>query len=176
MQKSLKSIVTPYGLYMGLALTFITVIGYAFNLELFTKWWLNIINLLVVLLFAVLAVKEAKKYKEVYFSFKQAFSAYFIPVAIGTLISTVVSLLIFNVIDPEAAQQLQEISVEMTRNMMEKFGVPESDIENAVAEMSKENPYSLKNYLMGYIFWLAFYAVVGLIVALIFREKNPNAV
>jgi hypothetical protein len=176
MEKSLKSIATPYGVYAGLALSLITVIAYAFNLELFTKWWLGVSNFLLVLVIAILAVRAAKKFKiQEFFSFKEAFTAYFITVALGLLIATLVSILIFNFIDPEASKAVIELTAETTRKMMENFNVPNADIESAIAEIKESNQFSLLNQLKTYVFQLSFFSAIGLIVALVFREKNPNA-
>lgn len=176
MEKSLKSIATPYGVYAGIALSLITVLAYAFNLELFTKWWLGVANLILLLVIAILAVKACKKFKtKDYFSFKEAFTAYFITAALGLLIATVVSIIIFNAIDPEASKIVNDLTADTTRNMMEKFNLPKADIENAVADIKNSNQFSLLNQLKSYIFQLAFFSAIGLIVALVFREKNPNA-
>lgn len=176
MEKSLKSIATPYGVYAGIALSLITVLAYVFNLELFTKWWLGVANLLLLLVIAILAVRACKKFKtKDYFSFKEAFTAYFITAALGLLIATVVSIIIFNAIDPEASKIVNDLTADTTRNMMEKFNVPQADIENAVAEIKNSNQFSLLNQLKSYIFQLAFFSAIGLLVALVFREKNPKA-
>lgn len=174
MQKSIKSIGTSYGLYLGLILSVIFVLIYAFHLELFTKWWLNILNFIVVIVISILAVTQAKKLNTTYFSFKEAFSTYFITVAIGLIISSAVGLLIFNVVDPGAAEQVSEMVAETMREMLEKFGTPQEDIDKALAEMEAGDQFSPVNYLKGLAFQLAFYAVIGLIIALIFREKNPD--
>lgn len=176
MDKSIKTIVVPYGVYLGLALSLVTVLAYAMNLELFTKWWFAIISFVIVLVIAILAVKNAKRLVPGFMSFKEAFSAYFIPIAIGTFISGIVSFLLFNLVDPTAAQTVMEYTVDMTRSMLENFGAPESEIEKAITEMESDNQFSLLNHLKGYAFSLIFYALIGLVIALIFREKDPNAV
>ena len=175
MEKSLKSASVPYGVYAGLALSFITVLAYVFNLELFTKWWLGVSNFLIVLVLAILAVRAAKKISTAdYFSFKNAFTAYFIVPAIGLLIAVLVSILIFNVIDPGASKTVTEMTVEVTRGMMENFNVPQSEIDKAIADIQASNQFSFLNQLKAYVFQLAFFSAIGLIVALVFREKNPN--
>lgn len=174
MENSIKSTGTTYGVYLGIILSLITVVVYAIDLAIFAEWWYGILNFLVLLVISIMAVIKAKSLKSNYFTFREAFSAYFITVVIGTLISSAVSLLLFNVIDPQAAEQLMELTVEATRNMMERFGVPQADIQEAITEMEGENQFSPGNYLTGYIFSLAIYAVIGLIIGLIFKEKNPQ--
>lgn len=175
MEKSIKSSAIPYGVYLGIVLVFITVFAYAIDLDIFTRWWFNIINFIAVLVIAVLAVTKTKQTKQDGFSFKEAFTSYFITVVIGTFISSIINLLLFNLIDPEAAGYIMEKTIEMTREMLEKFGTPREEIEKAVSELSGENQFSPANYARGYVFYLGFYALIGLIVALIFRDKNTNS-
>ncbi len=175
MKNSVKAVVAPYGIYLGIALSLITVLAYVFNLDLFTKWWLGIINLLLVIIIAIFAVRKAKQLSTTdYFSFKSAFSAYFIPVAIGLFIATLVSVLLFNIIDPGAADAVKEKTIEVARNMMEKFGAPESEVNKAIAKMDESSQFSVMNLLKAYVYQLAFHAVIALIIALIFREKDPS--
>ena len=175
MKNSPKSIGLSYGLYLGIFLILLSTVAYAFNLALLTKWWYGIIGLVVLLTISVLGVRKAKK--EIsgdYFSFKNAYTTYFLIVLIGTLMATLYSILLFVVIDPEAAETVTELTMEAPRNMMEGFGAPEASIDEALAGMENNNQFTVKNQLKNFAIGLGFYLVVGLIVALIFREKDPN--
>ena len=83
-------------------------------------------------------------------------------------------MILFNVIDPQAAETLTELTIESTRKMMEGFGAPEAQINETLQQMQDENQFSILNQLKGYGFQLILYALIGLIVALIFREKEPT--
>ena len=176
MEKPAKKISTSYGVYLGIALILIVVLAYAFDLSLFTKWWFGIGLLAFVIIMASMATSKAKKISASLFTFKDAYGAYFLTVFIGTLISLLFGVILFNVIDPQAAETLTELTIESSRKMMESFGAPESQIDAALQEMQENNQYSLMNQLKGYGFQLILYAIIGLIVALIFREKEPTNV
>lgn len=176
MEHIYKKSAISYGLTLGMVSALITVLIYALNLSLFTKWYIGIITFLVALIFGILSAKKTKELVEDYTSFKQAFSGYFITIAIGLAISTAVSILLFNVVDPEAALIVQEEIITATEKMMQNFGAPQESIDISLAEMENSNQFGLVNQLKGYVFSLAFYAVIGLIVALIFREKDPTKV
>ncbi|WBL27152.1 DUF4199 domain-containing protein [Zunongwangia sp. HGR-M22] len=172
---STKSVATPFGIYLGILLSLITVLAYAFNLELFTSWYLGVFNFIIIIAFLVLSeFKSRKAVADPAFSFKDAFIAAFIPIAIGLLISTIVSIIIFNFVDPEAAQTVVELTAEMTRKMMEGFGLPEAEVDKVVAEVMNTNQFTPLNQLKTYVFQLAFWAAIGLILALIFRKKDPQ--
>lgn len=122
-----------------------------------------------------MAVRSAKKVIVGFMSFKEAFTAYFITIVVGTLISTIVGIILFNFVDPETAEFINEQMVQMQSEMMASFGAPQEQIDKVVAELEKENQFAITSYLKSYFTQLAIYAVIGLIIALIFREKDPQA-
>ncbi len=174
MEKPIKSIASTYGIYLGIILSLFTVIAYAIDLTLFTKWWFGILSILILIVVSIIAIRATKKQVSEVYTFKNAFTTYFITILIGTLISTVVSILIFNFIDPEAADTVKELTIDATRGMMEKFGAAESDINEALVKMEEDDQFSMINQLKRFVFSLAFLSVIGLIIALIFREKDPS--
>lgn len=175
MEKSIKSVSINYGIYLGIILSAATVIAYAINLELFTKWWFGIILLVVIISVGIVSTAKAKSLGKGFISFKEAFSAFFIPIAVGVLISSLVSVVLFNFVDPEAAEMVKEQTIENSVKMMEGFGAPQTAIDEAVAEMQNTNQFSIVSLLKSYAWQMLFYAVVGLIVGAIMKRKDPNA-
>lgn len=176
MEKSIKSVATTYGIYLAVLLVIFTVLAYVFDLSLFSKWWFGVSLLVLIIVLGVISVSKAKKVSTQLFTFKTAFSAYFLTVFLGTFISVLFSILLFNVIDTEASQVILENTMESTRGMLEKFGTPKTEIDKALAEMQEQDNYGALAQLKGYAFQLVFFAVIGLIVALIFREKDPSKI
>lgn len=176
MEKSTKSSAANYGVILGIVLALITVLAYAFMLELFNQWWLLFVLLFIIIATGTIAAIKSRKILGGYISFKNAFTSYFIAILTGTLISTIVSIIIFNFIDPEAAATVQEMNLESSREMMESFGATEADIEKAMTKASEQDSFSLASQAQRYVFGLVFYCVIGLIVALAVRRKDPNAV
>ncbi len=163
-----------YGLVLGGFLALLTVVLYALSLESLTQWWLGIITFLIALVIGIVSVAKAKATMGGFINFKQAFTSYFITIAIGLLISVVVSILIFNFVDPEAAEVLKERIVEMSESMMKRFGAPQEEIDKAIAKMEDENSFGIGKQLQNYVFQLIFYSIFGLLVALIMKRKDPN--
>lgn len=176
MEQSSRKIATAYGIYLGIALILITVLAYVFNLALMTQWWFGILILIFIITLSCFAVSKAKKTSTTLFTFKNAFGVYFLTVFLGSFISLLFSIILFNFIDPDAAQQITELTMKSTRSMMERFGAPEEEINKQLMAMQENNTYGIVNQLKGYAFQLAFFAVIGLIVALIFREKEKTNV
>ena len=176
MEKSLKSSSVNYGVYLGLILASLTILGYAVSLDLFTQWWFGIIFLLLVIVFGIVSSMGAKKLLGGFISFKNAFTAYFIAILVGILISSIVSIVIFNVIDPDAANILQEKIIESQIAMMENFGTPQEVIDEAVSKaQANGSMYSIGNILKSIAFQLVGFSIVGLIVAAVVKKNDPDA-
>lgn len=174
MEKPVKSIGVTYGVILGIILILFTAVAYAFDLSLLTQWWFGLASFLILLIIGVIAVAKAKKKQTGYYPFKDAFTTFFLTILIGTFLVTAFSIVVFSIFDPEAAKDVTEITIEASRQMMEKFGATEASINEAMAKMEEENQFSITNQLTRFISGLAFYSVLGLIVALIFREKDPT--
>ncbi|MCB4798744.1 DUF4199 domain-containing protein [Neotamlana laminarinivorans] len=174
MEKSTKSLALNWGLYLGVLLTLSTILGYI-NLDLFTKMWYGIILLIAVIVFGVISAVKSKKLLGGYISFKDAFTSFFITVSVGLAISTIVSIIIFNFIDPEAAIVLKEKMMNSQVEMMRNFGAPQEAIEQAVEKLeAEENMFSITNVVQNFIFQLIGYIIVGLIAALVIKKNNPE--
>ncbi|VAV84220.1 hypothetical protein MNBD_BACTEROID02-799, partial [hydrothermal vent metagenome] len=124
MEKSIKSSAINYGVYLGGLLALITVLIYAININLMVNMWIGIVLLIVIVGFGIVSTAKSKSLFEGFLSFKQAFSSYFITVAVGIAISTAVSAILFNFIDPEAAEVIKEKTVETMIAMLEGFNTP----------------------------------------------------
>ena len=171
MEKPLKSIASNYGLYLGILLSLITVLSYAINLELLTNMWLGIFIMMAIIIFGIISVAKIKQAQNGYASFKQSFTAYFITVLIGLLVSTLVSYLLFNVIDTDAAEVLKQKTIEQTVEMMEGFNSPTDVIDQTVEQIESQNQYSIGNILKGLAGYLVLFSIIGLIVAAAMKKK-----
>jgi len=174
MEQSSKKLGTSYGIYLGLALILITVLIYAFDISLMAEWYLTVINLSLVIVLGTMAVKKSKAACTTLFTFKEAFSPYFLTVFIGLLLATIFSLILFNVIDPQAAETLKQITMEKQAAMFENFGMTEAQINEAMIEVQNQETFSLKNLALSFGIQLIIFSIIGLIIALIFREKDTT--
>lgn len=176
METSTKSSAINYGLYLGVLMALTTILGYALYLDLLTKWWLGILLFIVIIVFGILSALKSKSIQNGVITFKEAFSSYFITVAIGIIISMVISILIFNFIDPEAAIALKEKTIDATIQMMRSFNAPEEAVAQTLEQMeAQKNQFSIAPQLQSNAIFLVIQAVIGLIVALIVKRDPENA-
>jgi len=171
MNEIIKKNGITYGIITGVVSALITAAIYAIDLNLFVKWWLGIMIFAIYITIGIVLLSKTKKELKGIFSFKEAFTTYFLSSVIGIVISVGFSILLFNVIDPSAKDSLNEIIMKYTAETMEKFGAPSSAINEAVKKMQETNPYSTIEQLKGSIYSIAGSALFGLILALIFKSK-----
>jgi hypothetical protein len=174
MEKTLKSIATNYGLYLGVLLALLTVVSYAVNLELLTNMWYGFFILLAIIVFGIVSVAKVKQAQNGFATFKEAFTSYFITVLLGLVISTLVSYLLFNFIDTDAADVLKEKTIEKTVQMMENFNTPNEAIAAAVDQIESQDQFSIGNIVKGLAGYLVFFSIIGLIVAAAMKKSNPD--
>lgn len=176
MEKSIKSIATNNGLYLGLFIAVVYIISYAVNVELLTKWWIGIAMLLAIVIFGIVSISKSKKVQNGFISFKEAFTSYFITVLIGLIVASVVAIVLFNVIDPDAAITLKEKTIENTAEMMRNWNAPEESIVETVEKMREQpNQFSIGSVLQSLVFQLILFSVIGLIASLIMKKADHNA-
>ncbi|MDN3492305.1 DUF4199 domain-containing protein [Winogradskyella bathintestinalis] len=175
MEKTLKSSATTYGIYLALILSSLTIIGYAAYLDLFTKWWFGISQMILVIIFGIVSAVQARKLLEGFISFKNAFTAFFITIAIGIVIPALIGLIIFNFIDPDAATLLQEKIINTQLTMMQNFGAPQSAIDEAMKQAEAQGSFfTISNSLKSMAYQLVGFSIVGLIVAAVVKRNDPH--
>jgi cytochrome bd-type quinol oxidase subunit 2 len=171
MNEIIKKNGITFGIIMGVVSALITTLVYAIDMELFTSFKLMGFILLVSIVLYCVLLSKTRKQLGGDFSFKQAFTTFFIAAVISTLISTTFNILLFNVIDPGAKETLKELSIKAAEEMMEKFGAPQEQMEEALAQVENTDNFSVGNLIKGFFTSLIFSAILGLILALIFKSK-----
>ena len=178
----MKSNSTNLGSYLGAILTLTLVLFYAVDLDLFLNGWINLITFFLIIIFGVFSIKKEKKILNGFINFKSAFTCFFLTTVIGVGISTAASIIVFGIIDTDAANYLNELqlekSIEISKKIMEWFSVPK---EVKIEELSKLQNNTPNNYTIGaqftsYIFSLAFFSLIGLIVAAIMKKRDQSQV
>ncbi len=104
----------------------------------------------------------------------KAFQHGFILMAVSGLISTLFTMILYTVIDPDLPAKLTDVAMENAQKMMESFGMPADQMDQAMEDARKrtENQFSVSGLAMGYGIGLIIYAVLSSITS-IFVKKNP---
>lgn len=171
MNEIIKKNGVSYGIITGIVSALITTSIYSIDLNLFTAWWVTLISISSYLIISIVLLTKTKKELKGIFSFKDAFTTYFISAVIGILISVVFNIILFNFIDPSAKESIKELSIKYAVEMMEKFNTPSSAINEAVKKLQETDQFSIIELLKGSVFSIVFSSLFGLLLALIFKSK-----
>lgn len=174
MTEAVKKNGLNFGLIVGVTSIVITSIMYAVDVKMFANYWIGICMFVVNLVLGIVAVAKAKKAMGGYISFKDAFTTYFMAMAIGAALGSIFMFVLFNLIDPGAKEIIMERVVEMTVSMMEGFGAKAEDIRKTVEDMKAIDNFGLVQQLKSYIWGLLFYIIIGLIVAASMKRNKPE--
>ena len=176
MNSEMKKIVQNYALVSAAIVIVYTVIGYVMgDPSLFTTWWLGILIAVAGIVITVLGANKFKASQGGFMSFKDAFMVSFLILFVAGLISTLFNMLMFNVIDPEFAEQLNQAILENTINAIEKFGAPEATITEQIYKMEAQGgQFSFGNQVKSFGMGLIFYAIIALIIAAFTKKKAPE--
>jgi hypothetical protein len=176
MNESVKKFGLQFGLYITLINTLYIIVGYAIDLTYLVSAWGGIFLFVASLTLLVLATIQARKEMGGFIDFKDAFSTFMTAFVVYSLANILLSYVLFVVVDPEAAAQLKDITIQTTAERLQSFGVPEADMDAAIEELQNTDQYSLTNLLKGFGYSFVFYAVIGLIVSAIVKKKNPEVI
>lgn len=163
-----------FGIITGLTSVLITALIYSINLNLFTSPWIGFANLALYFTIAVvLLVKTKKEFKDT-FTFKDAFTTYFISALIGIVISVVFNIILFNFVDPSAKDTIKELTLKYMVSAMEKFNTPAETINKAINDMKENDQFSIIGLLKGSLSNIVFCTIFGLILAAFFKSKPSS--
>lgn len=174
MNEIIKKNGITYGVILGVFSVLVTTIIYAVNLELFTSIWVGLISMAIYITIGAMLVLKTKRQLNNLITFKEAFTVYFLAAVIGSTISVLFNIVLFNFIDPAAKTTLQELTIKYSVEMMQKFGTPAAAINQAVSDMQKTDNYAPSNQMFGLLVSFVFSAIFGLILALIFKSKSSH--
>lgn len=161
-----------FGIILGVFSIVASALIYSTDLTMFASFWVGLILFAVSLVIGIVAVAKSKKALGGFISFKEAFTVYFIVMALGSAISSLFMFVLFNLIDPAASEIVMDAAIEKTVSMMQGFNTPTGDIAETVKKMKETDNFSLGSLAMSYVWGLLFHIIIGLIVAASFKKNR----
>ena len=174
MTNAIKKNGVNFGIILGVYLILVTAIMYVVDLKLFLEWWIGTLNFVISLGIGIVAVSKSKKALGGLITFKEAFTAFFITMAIGVTMNVLFNAVLFNVIDPGAKETLKQHLLEFTVATMQKFDTPSEILKTTIEEMQNDDNFGFVAQIKSLVWSLLFYAIAGLLVALVFKNKAKD--
>lgn len=163
-----------FGLISGIISCLTIATMYAIDLNLFLNSWLFLINITISLTLSIILLTKTKKELQTDFSFKDAFTTYFIYTVIGLLIVTLFNIVLWNFIDPSAKETLEEMTIKFTVNMMKKFNAPAASINEAIKGMKENSQFGIAAQFKGLFTNIALSSIFGLLMAAFFKTRKTH--
>jgi uncharacterized membrane protein (DUF106 family) len=182
MDSTTKRIAINYGLIVSAIAVGYTLVTYIINEAWMSSQVGGVVMLLAILVVPYFGVREFKKANEGYATFREAFSAYVLPLIFSAVVGLGFNWLLHNVIDADLAtrtgeriyEQFAEMPEEQRQGVMTFMGAGnEAELKAKSIEMATEQATFmgiLKSTGVGIIM----YAVIGLIVAAVTKKNRPE--
>lgn len=176
MNEIIKKNGITFGIISGVVSVLITTLIYVINVEYFVSIWTGLIGIAFTITLSCVLLSKTKKELNGEFSFKEAFTTYFLMALIGILISTTFSILLFNFIDPSLKETIKELTLKSTASMMRKFGAPSADVNKALKQISETDQFTIIAQLKGILTSIVVTSIFGLILAAFFKTPTRNEI
>lgn len=170
MNENIKRIGIKTGLFLGLVLVIIVFTIYFLDIKYFANTLIGTLNFVLLLSSGIYCSIKSKNILKNDMKFKEAFTAFILPIIIGWAIYVLALLFIFNFFDSEAKELIMNEYIAITKEVNKNLS--KEKLDQLINNMTKEDPFSFINQIKAYFRYILIYSVIGLLVALIF--KNPS--
>ncbi len=133
----MNKVALQYGIIGGVSMLIFSLILYISGMEIYTNWLLLLFSFVILFAVMIIGGLKVRAANGGFLSYQSSFVAVFTIAAVSTLIMTLFNIVLYNVINPELGEIVKEIAIEKTIEMMEGFGLPESEIEKSLAGMEE---------------------------------------
>lgn len=164
------------GLYAAVLNFALVLAMYLIDINLMVEWWASILALGLIVVFMFVGTSAVRRAGDGFMTFGQTWLHAMAIAVIAQLVSVVLTLVLYHVIDPELPSIMMDLTLEKTRSFMEGMGLSgdllDAQMEQTAVAMKEAFTVGgmFKNSLWGMIMW----AFVSLIVAAINKRNRPS--
>tara|TARA_B100000768_G_C11111725_1_gene303571 strand:- start:43 stop:597 length:555 start_codon:yes stop_codon:yes gene_type:complete len=182
MNENMKKVAINYGLLTASVGIIFTLGCYIIDESLFVNPVGSILVLIISVVIPFFAIRSYKKLNNGFATFREAFSAYMLPVIFSLFVSLIFNLLMYNVIDSELSSRQGEMAFEAMMEMPEEqlqttiqfMGIDSvDDLEDKIVSDAKKNVTivgQLRSSAVGFIL----FAFIALIAAAVSKKNLPE--
>ncbi len=175
--KQITSLSLKNGLILGIISIVLSATLYFVDpLFVITHFWValivGILNIVLLVVFGLNIRKEIGGF----WNFSQAFKSFLIISLILIISTTIYSIVIVKIVNPDYPAQAASALIDAQKKMMSSFNLSPDQIDEAIAKagnMEEKFQPSVKNLTTNFAISLAIYAVISLILAAILKKHEP---
>jgi len=169
---STGGLLMPYGLTSALASVLFYVLLYVNGTEAFMHP-IAFLSYVIPITFAVVACRKARK-QTGFLEFSAALRLTFGIQVISFFALTLFSYLLMNYIDTGFAERMLQLTIQKTQEMLEKFNVPQSEIDKQIKGVMSKDLFSLKAVLQNFAISCIVLFLFSLIIAAFVKKNKPE--
>jgi disulfide bond formation protein DsbB len=173
MEQKSTNYLLQYGLLSAVTGILFFVIMYLGGVKTFTSP-VAYLGFVIPIIFAVIACRQQKKADGGYLEFSKALKIAFGVMVISGFVASIIQFIFFNYIDTAFRESMLQESMNMAQKMMEKFNVPQDQIDKQLDEMTKTNQFSFGKTMLSFAFACILWFIIALIIAAIVKKKAPE--
>jgi len=163
-----------YGLMIGIVQILLALLLYLMGIEYMTKWWVSILIFVLAIILLVTVGKKIRAENGGFISFGNLFVLMLISFVSSMAVATIFNILLYNVIDTNLAQNIEDVTIENMTSMFEGLGMDDDKIEEAMVGMeSISEKFTVAGQAITFMWSIVWGAIISSILAAILK-KNPN--
>lgn len=163
------------GLILGILLILLSSYIYFVDMTLLTNVWAGVTTLGLTVLFGVISLVVVKEKLGGLITFKEAFSAYFITILTGSLLSCLFLTVLYNfILSSETKEAIIIAMRDFDINLLKQNLMPKENIDQTIEVYKTFDPFSVTTVLTSFLKYLLRDCLIGFLVALIFRNKRTS--
>lgn len=171
-QPKKDNVLLQYGLISALASILFYVALYLMGAETFMKP-VAYFSYVIPIAFAVLAAIKAKK-AEGFLPYGKALKIVFGIFVITFFALSLFSFILNNYIDTAFAERMLQLTIQKTQEMMQKFNVPQAEIEKQIKNLMSMDMFSFGSVMKGFLYQCIMLFLLSLIIAAIVKKNKPE--
>lgn len=161
-----------FGLYYAVAAFVLQLISfYVLPIGL---WSMMFLGIALLIFFLVIAGKAERAENGNVLSYGEAFKTCFLVALVGTIISGVLSMIMMNVVDTGLQEKVTQMALDSTKSMMESFGVPADQMEEAIEKAEEEmaNQFTPVGNILNMVKGILFNVIPVAITAIFLKKEE----
>lgn len=174
----INQLVWQHGALAALISFIISLLAYIIGVEMLVGWHIGVAQSLLIIITMIVVSRSIREDEGGIINFSRLFCHIMISVVCILLASLLFNLLLFNVIDPELIHLVVDITLERVEGMMKSFGVEGDLLQETLDETELEirKGYTFMGTVRTLIFGSAFWSLIALIIAAIFKRNSENKI
>ncbi|NLR62848.1 DUF4199 domain-containing protein [Chitinophaga varians] len=164
-----------WGFIAGAVLILLNVATWKAGPQVLFSFWNSISQLVLLIIFAVLAGRERKKQVGKYIGFKTVIRPVYTTFVLSMLMVTVYQFVLYKYIDPSLSAALKADTLVSTERTMRYLKAPQDIIDQQLEGIKAADfSVSIAKSFLDYLKVLIFYFGIAAIVSLFLRKKAPE--